>query len=93
MAEVLDKLVAAGVNTAEPGVTPGAATASDATDDPAAPQGPPPPAGRAVVVTGAMIGVLAALSRNEMNEFIERAGGRAASSVSATGRPCRGRSR
>ncbi|MFI6985312.1 hypothetical protein ACIBSV_43050 [Embleya sp. NPDC050154] len=92
MAEVLDTLVAAGVNTAEPGVTPGAATASDATDDPAAPQGPPP-AGRAVVVTGAMIGVLAALSRNEMNEFIERAGGRAASSVSATGRPCRGRSR
>ncbi len=36
-----------------------------------------------VVVTGAMSGSLEALSRNEMNELIERAGGKASSSVSA----------
>lgn len=35
-----------------------------------------------VVVTGAMTGALEKLSRNEMNELIERAGGRASSSVS-----------
>ncbi|SCE05084.1 DNA ligase (NAD+) [Streptomyces sp. BpilaLS-43] len=35
-----------------------------------------------VVVTGAMTGVLEKLSRNEMNELIERAGGKASSSVS-----------
>lgn len=38
--------------------------------------------GEAVVVTGSMTGELAALSRNEMNELIERAGGKASSSVS-----------
>jgi DNA ligase (NAD+) len=36
-----------------------------------------------VVVTGAMTGPLASLSRNEVNELIERAGGKASSSVSA----------
>lgn len=36
-----------------------------------------------VVVTGAMSGALESLSRNEMNELIERAGGKASSSVSA----------
>ncbi|MFJ3205116.1 NAD-dependent DNA ligase LigA [Streptomyces sp. NPDC086989] len=41
-----------------------------------------PLAGQAVVVTGSMTGPLAVLSRNEMNELIERAGGRASSSVS-----------
>ncbi|MER6155413.1 NAD-dependent DNA ligase LigA [Streptomyces sp. NPDC001868] len=41
-----------------------------------------PLAGMAVVVTGAMTGVLEKLSRNQMNELIERAGGRASSSVS-----------
>ncbi|MER5639074.1 NAD-dependent DNA ligase LigA [Kitasatospora sp. NPDC002227] len=41
-----------------------------------------PLAGEAVVVTGAMTGPLAALSRNEMNELIERAGGKASASVS-----------
>ncbi|MFF3212959.1 NAD-dependent DNA ligase LigA [Streptomyces sp. NPDC002886] len=41
-----------------------------------------PLAGEAVVVTGSMTGALAALSRNEMNELIERAGGKASSSVS-----------
>jgi DNA ligase (NAD+) len=35
-----------------------------------------------VVVTGAMTGALEKLSRNEMNELIERAGGRSSSSVS-----------
>ncbi|MEU4298992.1 NAD-dependent DNA ligase LigA [Kitasatospora aureofaciens] len=41
-----------------------------------------PLAGKSVVVTGSMTGALAALSRNEMNELIERAGGKASSSVS-----------
>ncbi|WP_256914313.1 NAD-dependent DNA ligase LigA [Streptomyces hilarionis] len=41
-----------------------------------------PLAGMTVVVTGAMTGALEKLSRNEMNELIERAGGRASSSVS-----------
>lgn len=35
-----------------------------------------------VVVTGAMTGVLEKLSRNQMNELIERAGGKSSSSVS-----------
>ena len=38
--------------------------------------------GRTVVVTGAMTGPLEKLSRNQMNELIERAGGRSSSSVS-----------
>ncbi|MFD0664012.1 BRCT domain-containing protein [Thermocatellispora tengchongensis] len=36
-----------------------------------------------VVVTGSMTGPLESLTRTEMNELIERAGGRASSSVSA----------
>jgi DNA ligase (NAD+) len=35
-----------------------------------------------VVVTGGMTGPLEKLSRNQMNELIERAGGRSSSSVS-----------
>lgn len=35
-----------------------------------------------VVVTGAMTGPLEDLSRNQMNELIERAGGKSSSSVS-----------
>ncbi|GAA0944182.1 NAD-dependent DNA ligase LigA [Nonomuraea longicatena] len=80
---LIDKLVLAGVNMTEPGVTarePGAE----------APEGVEPGAdsalplsGMSVVVTGAMSGPLAALSRNEVNELIERAGGKASSSVSA----------
>jgi DNA ligase (NAD+) len=35
-----------------------------------------------VVVTGAMTGPLEQLSRNQMNELIERAGGKSSSSVS-----------
>ncbi|WP_307059451.1 NAD-dependent DNA ligase LigA [Streptomyces achromogenes] len=43
---------------------------------------PGPLAGMTVVVTGAMTGSLEKLSRNQMNELIERAGGRSSSSVS-----------
>ncbi|WP_067477500.1 NAD-dependent DNA ligase LigA [Actinomadura hibisca] len=42
-----------------------------------------PLSGMSVVVTGSMTGPLADLSRNEMNELIERAGGKASSSVSS----------
>ena len=35
-----------------------------------------------VVVTGAMTGALEKLTRNQMNELIERAGGKSSSSVS-----------
>ncbi len=41
-----------------------------------------PLSGMTVVVTGAMSGVLEKLTRNEMNELIERAGGKSSSSVS-----------
>jgi DNA ligase (NAD+) len=37
----------------------------------------------AVVVTGAMTGPLEKLTRNQVNELVERAGGRSSSSVSA----------
>ncbi|GAA3202374.1 NAD-dependent DNA ligase LigA [Nonomuraea helvata] len=78
LAPLIDKLVQAGVNMTEPGVTP----ASDAPDTPGTAV-ELPLASMSVVVTGAMTGPLAALSRNEMNELIERAGGKASSSVSA----------
>ncbi|PYC65905.1 DNA ligase (NAD(+)) LigA [Streptomyces tateyamensis] len=72
---VLDKLIAQQVGTAvtEPVLPAGAA-------EPGAAAGPL--AGEAVVVTGAMTGALAELSRTEMNELIERAGGKASSAVS-----------
>jgi DNA ligase (NAD+) len=80
LAPLIDKLIAAGVNMTEPGAAGVAAT-------PGVPDGTsadgPPLAGMSVVVTGSMTGRLAALSRNEMNELIERAGGRSSSSVSA----------
>ncbi|MFE5629001.1 NAD-dependent DNA ligase LigA [Streptomyces sp. NPDC056543] len=89
---IVDKLVAAGVNMTEPGATPppppGSATepdsaaGSDTAPDASSAVAAGPLAGLAVVVTGAMRGPLEALSRNEMNELIERAGGRASSSVS-----------
>lgn len=66
--------------------TPDAGTDADAssTVESAVVSGAPagPLAGLAVVVTGAMTGPLEALSRNQMNELIERAGGRSSSSVS-----------
>ncbi|MCG5218715.1 NAD-dependent DNA ligase LigA [Streptosporangium sp. KLBMP 9127] len=80
LAGLIDKLVKAGVAMTEPGWTPPAdpgaeAEASDTSELPLA--------GMSVVVTGAMSGELAALTRNQMNELIERAGGKASSSVSA----------
>ncbi|HEX4815163.1 MAG TPA: NAD-dependent DNA ligase LigA, partial [Nonomuraea sp.] len=77
LAPLIDKLVRAGVNMVEPGATP-----------PVEGEGPDtsvelPLASMSVVVTGAMTGPLASLSRNEVNELIERAGGKASSSVSA----------
>ncbi len=80
LAPLLDKLQAQQVGTqvTEPQKPatdgPGADDAEDAAGGPLA--------GQAVVVTGSMTGPLAALSRNEMNELIERAGGKASSSVS-----------
>ncbi|PJN29063.1 NAD-dependent DNA ligase LigA [Kitasatospora sp. CB02891] len=75
LADLLDRLAAQGVGTAvtEPQAPPAA-------DEPAGAGGPL--AGQAVVVTGSMTGPLAELSRNEMNELIERAGGKSSSSVS-----------
>ncbi|KPI19541.1 DNA ligase [Actinobacteria bacterium OK006] len=86
LAPLIDKLAAAGVNMTEPGATP-PVTADDTDTDAdtgaqaAGPAGGPL-TGMAVVVTGAMTGPLEKLSRNQMNELIERAGGRSSSSVS-----------
>jgi DNA ligase (NAD+) len=89
LAPLIDKLVAAGVNMTEPGATPPARTTGDTADGAEAAeitQGTDatggPLAGMAVVVTGAMTGALEKLSRNQMNELVERAGGRSSSSVS-----------
>ncbi|WP_217206913.1 NAD-dependent DNA ligase LigA [Streptomyces sp. AC550_RSS872] len=89
LAALIDKLAAAGVNMTEPGATfppVEAATGADpdtGADDAAT--GSPsagPLAGMTVVVTGAMTGPLEKLSRNQVNELIERSGGRSSSSVS-----------
>ncbi|MEU3200147.1 MULTISPECIES: NAD-dependent DNA ligase LigA [unclassified Streptomyces] len=83
LAPLIDKLTTAGVNMTEPGATPppaADAAPDDGTDS--APAAGGPLEGMAVVVTGAMTGSLEKLSRNEMNELIERAGGRSSSSVS-----------
>jgi DNA ligase (NAD+) len=82
---LIDRLSAAGVNMTEPGATPPPATGDDPTAsadtaDGASDAGPL--ADMTVVVTGAMTGPLESLSRNQMNELIERAGGRSSSSVS-----------
>ncbi|MFE7777051.1 NAD-dependent DNA ligase LigA [Streptomyces sp. NPDC057445] len=84
LAPVIDKLIAAGVNMTEPGTTPaslggGLGGGTDAETEPATAG---PLAGMTVVVTGAMTGPLESLSRNQMNELIERAGGKSSSSVS-----------
>jgi len=77
LAPLIDKLGKAGVSMTEPGATPPAeGEASTETAE-------LPLASMSVVVTGTMTGPLAALSRNEVNELIERAGGKASSSVSA----------
>ncbi|GEC07974.1 DNA ligase 2 [Streptomyces spinoverrucosus] len=78
---LIDKLAAAGVNMTEPGAT--APTSSDGdTGDGNTERAGGPLAGMTVVVTGAMAGPLEKLSRNQMNELIEQAGGRSSSSVS-----------
>ncbi|WP_380282146.1 NAD-dependent DNA ligase LigA [Kitasatospora purpeofusca] len=86
LASLLDKLAAQDVGTAvteplAPAAAENAVADADAQDT-QQPTAGAPLAGEAVVVTGAMTGPLAALSRNEMNELIERAGGKASSSVS-----------
>ncbi|WP_329561491.1 NAD-dependent DNA ligase LigA [Kitasatospora sp. NBC_01266] len=79
LAPVLDRLIAQQVGTAVTEPTGPTATAT-ATGSDAESAGPL--AGQAVVVTGSMTGALGELSRTEMNELIERAGGKASSSVS-----------
>ncbi|WP_329431052.1 NAD-dependent DNA ligase LigA (plasmid) [Streptosporangium sp. NBC_01495] len=83
LAPLIDKLVAAGVTMTEPGWTPPATPGPDATAgaEPGDTSGLPL-AGMSVVVTGSMSGALEALTRNQMNELIERAGGKSSSSVS-----------
>jgi DNA ligase (NAD+) len=79
LAPVIAKLRAAGVNLTEPGALPqepGAVTRAPG-------DGQAPLAGLTVVVTGTMSGPLAAYSRNEMNELVEKAGGKASGSVSS----------
>lgn len=77
LAPLLDRLAALGVGTAE---TAPAAAATGENVETGGDAGPL--ADEAVVVTGSMTGALAELSRNQMNELIERAGGKASSSVS-----------
>ncbi|MEU0149989.1 NAD-dependent DNA ligase LigA [Streptomyces sp. NPDC006288] len=80
---LIGKLVAAGVNMTEPGATP--PPEPGAPDEDGAGERETsglPLDGMTVVVTGAMTGVLEKLSRNQMNELIERAGGKSSSSVS-----------
>ncbi|MFE4537230.1 NAD-dependent DNA ligase LigA [Streptomyces scopuliridis] len=98
LAPLIDKLIAAGVNMTEPGATePPLASSEESGAGPErsgtektgtertgidAASGGGPLDSMTVVVTGAMTGPLAKLSRNEMNELIERAGGTSSSSVS-----------
>ncbi|WP_413752332.1 NAD-dependent DNA ligase LigA [Streptomyces sp. R-74717] len=86
LAPLIEKLVAAGVNMTEPGATPPPEPGEEGTKETAAADGEGtvglPLDGMTVVVTGAMTGVLEKLSRNQMNELIERAGGKSSSSVS-----------
>jgi DNA ligase (NAD+) len=82
LAPLIDRLVAAGVNMTEPGAAPPAASGEDGADAEPGEAAGGPLSGMTVVVTGAMTGALEQLSRNQMNELIERAGGRSSSSVS-----------
>lgn len=84
LAPVIAKLVAAGVTMEQPGwsaptVEAGTGAPQAGTDTPQA----GPLTGKTVVVTGAMTGPLAGLSRTEMTELIVKAGGKASSSISA----------
>lgn len=82
LAPLIDRLVAAGVNMTEPGATPPPAPGEEGAEAAEGGAAGGPLAGMTVVVTGAMTGALEQLSRNQMNELIERAGGRSSSSVS-----------
>ncbi|MFF9158757.1 NAD-dependent DNA ligase LigA [Streptomyces longwoodensis] len=83
LAPLIDKLAAAGVNMTEPGATPPASSDRATGDHEESSEDTGGPlAGMTVVVTGAMTGPLEELSRNQMNELVERAGGRSSSSVS-----------
>ncbi|WP_328847250.1 NAD-dependent DNA ligase LigA [Streptomyces sp. NBC_00258] len=93
LAPLIDKLAAVGMNMTEPGATPPQPAAESSEDNSegsveekgeksGASEAAGPLAGMTVVVTGAMTGPLEKLSRNQMNELIERAGGRSSSSVS-----------
>lgn len=93
LAPLIDRLAAAGVNMTEPGATrpaPSGGTDSGTDDGTGGPGGHDetaggsggPLEGMTVVVTGTMTGPLEKLSRNQMNELIEQAGGRSSSSVS-----------
>ncbi|MFJ8044087.1 NAD-dependent DNA ligase LigA [Kitasatospora sp. NPDC096147] len=80
LAPLLDKLTAQHVGTQV--TEPQRPTSAEAAADTEAAGEAGPLTGEAVVVTGSMTGALATLSRNEMNELVERAGGKASSSVS-----------
>ncbi|MFE7241653.1 NAD-dependent DNA ligase LigA [Streptomyces sp. NPDC057580] len=87
LAPLIEKLVAARVSMVEPGATPPPEPGEEGTDAAAAvaegeTAAERPLDGMTVVVTGAMTGTLEKLSRNQMNELIERAGGKSSSSVS-----------
>ncbi|WP_371682552.1 NAD-dependent DNA ligase LigA [Kitasatospora sp. MMS16-BH015] len=83
LAPLLDRLAAQGVGTqvAEPQRTAAVAAEGDGETVGAGPLAGPL-TGETVVVTGSMTGPLAALSRTEVNELVERAGGKSSSSVS-----------
>ncbi|MGW3437661.1 NAD-dependent DNA ligase LigA [Streptomyces bacillaris] len=82
LAPLIGKLVRAGVTMTEPGATPPPEPGTEEQEGAQA-GAELPLAGMKVVVTGAMTGALEKLSRNQMNELIERAGGKSSSSVSA----------
>ncbi|MET9434916.1 NAD-dependent DNA ligase LigA [Streptomyces sp. NPDC006551] len=82
LAPLIEKLVNAGVNMTEPGATPPPEPGTEAGAESGEGTEQQPLAGMTVVVTGAMTGPLEKLSRNQMNELIERAGGKSSSSVS-----------
>ncbi len=82
LADQIDRLAAAGLSMTEPGATPPAAEDDQETGESGETADAGPLAGLKVVVTGAMTGPLEQLSRNQMNELIERAGGKSSGSVS-----------
>lgn len=82
LAPLIEKLVAAGLTMTEPGATPPPEPGEESEAEEGGSADGRPLGGMTVVVTGAMTGALEKLSRNQMNELIERAGGKSSSSVS-----------